>query len=218
MAERIAYFDAQRIYPDSWDWLAEAHAEFWGPLDRETGERLIWLGSHSAAEASAYLAYLDRYSDIPAVVVRPDDYLPPHPKYGPVGAIGALTPEQLGETLDGAPQRSIAEDSALYSRWRELVAENAMLRVVENGRLVSAPIDYHDHFLLGAARQEWMRGVKVVGYALAASFDAQVWVNSDLLFARLGHLVESGALEADGDPLGWTGEGKRSEARVRLPA
>ena len=219
LEERIAYFNREDPFMPSggdWSFLRDSHADFWRDAAQPADERIVWLGSRCASEIAAYLAYLDKFSDLPAVVVRPDDYLPPHPRYGPAGAIGVLDHEQIGHCLDHAERRPVSADQALFARWSELVDENAMLRVVTDQGLVSAPIDAHDHFILAAVKPDWVRHVRVVGHALGNAFEAQTWVNSQLLFNRLFHLVDSGVLEADGDVRAWTDEPRRSDARIRL--
>ena len=218
IAERIAFMKREVPTPwdDYWDALPEKYAAFWGAIDAWPGEILIWLGSASALELAGYFAFLDRFPERAASVVRPDFYLPPHPRFGPVGAMGAMNADQMADCLVNAPRSPIADDAALFGRWAKLVEENALLRVIRDGALVSAPIDAHDHFILGAARVEWMPHVRLVGYAMGATFDARTWVSDDILFSRLAHLVDDGVLEADGDINGWTDEPRRTEARVRL--
>ena len=87
-----------------------------------------------------------------------------------------------------------------------------------DGQLVSAPVETYDRLLLGAATDDWKKGVLVVGHALAASFDEQVRVSSDFLFSRLSALVRTSQLEAQGDVLGWDEDMRRAPALVRKPA
>ena len=134
------------------------------------------------------------------------------------GATGALDADKMADCLDNAPRRPVAEDAAMFGRWAELVEENALLRVLRDGQLHSAPIDHHDHFVLAAGTPEWMRHVRVIGHALGATFDARTRVSDDLLFSRLAHLVDEGVIEADGDVRAWTDEPRRTDAQVRLPA
>ena len=219
LAERIAYMEKEDPFPPEpsyWRGLPKAHENFWHEASRETDERIIWLGSNNACELAGYLAYLDRFPDLPVSVIRPDDYLPEHPRYGKAGAIGVLNAEQLADALDHAPRRAAADDATLFGRWAELVQENALLRSVSDGSLISVPISHYDHFVIGAASSDWTRHVRVVGHALAATFDAKVWVNTELLFSRLAHLVDEGILEADGDVRAYTEDFRRSEAKVRL--
>jgi len=218
MEERVAYFDKECPIYGGWDWLPGSHEDFWGTLVEETVERLIWLVPNSSSELAAYLAYLDRFPDVPADVMRPNDYLKPHPIHGPHLGLGSMNAEEMARVLKEAPRRSIAADHALIGRWQELVEENAMLRVVERGALTSAPIDHFDQFILAATPPDWTKAVRVVGNALGATIDEQIHVSSDLLFSRLAALVRSGAIEAQGDVLRWTEEQKREPALVRRPA
>ncbi len=214
---RIAYFDRECPIPGGWQWLREAHAEFSAAVSGWTGDLLIWLGSGSACEQAGYLAYLHQFQDRPADVLRPDDYLEPHPVYGPAGAIGVLSPEQMTDVLEHARKRPVADDSGLIGRWRELEAEDALLRIVADGRLVSAPVDHFDRFIIAAAGSEWKPAARVVADALGGTFDARLWVPTDFLFSRVANLAKSGALEAQGDVLGWTDEPRRASALVRRP-
>jgi len=93
-----------------------------------------------------------------------------------------------------------------------------MLRVMKDGQLISAPVETYDRLLLGAASDDWQKGVLVVSHGLAASFDEQVRVSSDFLFSRLSALVRSGQLEAQGDVNGWDEGMRRAPAMVRKPA
>ncbi len=217
-SRRVAFFEAECPIPGGWDWLPGAHAEFWTTVAGWSGERLIWVGSSSACERSGYLAYLDRHGDRPAKVLRPDDYLPPHPVYGAAGGIGVLNPEQMADSLDQAPRRPVADDSALFGRWAELEREDSLLRIVDDGDLISAPVDHFDRFITDAAGEDWKAPARIVGNALAATFDARLWVNTDFLFSRVAQLVKSGVLEAQGNVLGWTEDGRREPALVRSRA
>lgn len=218
VAERVAFFEEECPIPGGWSWLAKAHDDFWQAVAEWQGERLIWLGSNSGCELAGYLAYLDRFHAFPAHVLRIDDYLAPHPVHGPAGSVGVLDIEDVADLLDNAPTSDIARDEGLFGRWVGLVSDGALLRVVEDGRLKSASLDHFDHFILDVATTEWKPGVRVVADALAAAFDARIWVNSDFLFSRLSRLAKSGELEADGDVLGWTKTMRRSPTHVRKRA
>ena len=201
--------------PGGWDWLGDAHDQFWAEAGQPAEDRLVWVSSNCPQEVSGYLAYLEQFSDRPAAVVRPNLHIPPHPKYGPLLGTGTANVEQLADVLDSAERRTIAEDHSLFDRWAELRSENALLRVMSGTGLVSAPVETYDRLLLDAATTDWQRGVLIVGKALGASFDEQVRVGTDFLFSRLSALVGSGALEAQGDVLGWEGDGRRTPAMVR---
>ena len=218
LAERVSWLDAECPIPGTWDWLPEAHQSFWEEAAQPAEDRLIWLSDNSSHEMAGYLAYLERLAELPAAVVRPNEHLPPHPKYGRLLGSGTANVEQLADVLDNAERRPVTDDHAWVGRWAELRSDNALLRVMEDGQLVSAPVETYDRLLLGAATDDWKKGVLVVGHALAASFDEQVRVSSDFLFSRLSALVRTSQLEAQGDVLGWDEDMRRAPALVRKPA
>ena len=198
--------------------MPEEHDTFFTDAGQPAGRRLIWLSSNSAHEMAGYLAYLDRHGDLPAEVVRPNQHIRPHPTYGALLGSGSANVEQLADVLANAERRPVADDRRWFGRWAELRADNGLLRVMEGKELVSAPVESYDRLLIGAATSDWKKGVLVVGYALAASFDEQVRVSSDFLFSRLGALVRSGQLEARGDVQGWEEDMRRTPALVRRSA
>ena len=218
MDERVAWLDAQCPIPGGWDWLPEEHDSFWEDAGQPADRRLIWLSSNSPAEMAGYLAYLESHSDLPADVVRPNQHIPPHPTYGPPLGTGSANVEQLADVLQNGERRPVAENGAWFDRWADLRSENALLRIMDGGELVSAPVETYDRLLVSAARPDWQKGVLVVGKALGASFDEQVRVSSDFLFSRLADLVRSGQLEAQGDVQGWEEDMRRAPALVRKPA
>lgn len=167
---------------------------------------------------AGYLAYLERHADLSADVVRPNLHLPAHPTHGPLLGTGTANVEQLADVLANAERRPVLEDRSWFGRWAELRSENGLLRIMDGTELVSAPIETYDRLLLSAAAPEWRKGILVVGHALAASFDEQVRVSPDFLFSRLGALVRSGQLKAQGDVQGWDEERRRTRALVCKPA
>lgn len=219
IADRIAFLE--REAPTPWDdyytALPEKYAEFWSVIAAWEGDRLIWIGSRSAQEAAGYLALLDRFSTLDSAVVRPDDHLPPHPRYGVAGATGVLNADKMAEVLDHAERRPIASDEQLFGRWQQLVREDAGLRILDDGgALVSAPADAHDRFILESLSPEWTWGVRIIRQAMGAMHDFNLLVSDQILFSRLAHLVRTGIVEADGDVLAWQADTTREKVMVRL--
>ena len=153
------------------EWLKENSDNFWNTVASQDSHKVIWIGDGSAKDQAGYLAYLGRIDDPSAEVIRPSAYFEPHWKYGPPSSVGVLNKEQLANCLENCPRRPVSEDAALKPRWRELQSEAALLRILDGGRLVSAPLDTYDRFVISGASSEWTRGVRVVGNALANAFD-----------------------------------------------
>ena len=148
-------------------------------------------------------------------MIRPDRHIPPHPMHGAALSTGSLSVEEITSVLEHAPRSHVGDDKHLSPRWNELQQEAALLRIVQDGTLVSAPVDHYDPVLLNHAPSEWTDVARVVGSALGAAFDQQSYVNSDFLFSRVPHLVASGAFECEDDLLGWTEDWRRAPAKVR---
>ena len=83
--------------------------------------------------------------------------------------------------------------------WQRLRSEDAPLRVIEGGKLVSAPISFFDARLMSYVTNDWLKVARIVGEALAAEMDDEVLQVGDIvLAARIDALAESGRLEMQG--------------------
>lgn len=215
----IASDDAQ-VRAEWWDNIADwpyydAISAFW--RDLAAGPPLVvWFGRSYARDQCLYLALSDRLpdrivgiGDVSTISVQYEwvdgttiDIPPPKNVHGvPGDVLSSLT------SLTVRPDP--VEIAANAQRWRELKAENAPFRVVSDGALVSKPATYFDNIILEAAASEWRRTIRVIADALGDVRDAFHFVNDQVLLSRLVTLVESGALEADGDP--WI----MDESRIR---
>ena len=97
----------------------------------------------------------------------------------------------------------------MADRWKELRRENAPLRAVLNGRLVSAPETLYDFFLFReiAAQPEEFREEEVIGRVLGVT---QMPISDEFLALRMEQLIQDGLLEAVTQPE----PGKASYRRV----
>jgi hypothetical protein len=96
--------------------------------------------------------------------------------------------------------------------WQQLCTENAALRVIEKGRLVSKNIDFFDSALVRLATPKWQKMAAIVAELLVEFYDAELYQTGDLVLnARLAALADDGALE-------WRGEALNIlHCEVRLP-
>ena len=99
----------------------------------------------------------------------------------------------------------IAEATALWSRLRE---EDAPLRILRNGQLVSAPLDHFDNFIASQAMPDWEIAAKLVGRAMEGLFHDPAQPGHSpsglVLLGRILALSGSGVLDVKG-----TGPGMR---------
>ena len=79
-------------------------------------------------------------------------------------------------------------------RWRELEQENAPLRAVVNGSLVSVPADFYDHFILRELEKQdgdFMEA-RLIGNVMGIY---QLGIGDELLHQRIEAFIQKGLLE-----------------------
>lgn len=136
----------------------------------------------------------------------------------PVWSLGQLRPEEI--VTSGLLRRrrpfSRAESDAAVATWAQLRRENAPVRIVRDGRMVSAPLTHFDAALTAQAMDEPELLIKLIARTLhhlaSASDQPEQGFSHELLFARALTLGETGALEIAGP-----GPGMR-DYKVRRPA
>lgn len=104
--------------------------------------------------------------------------------------VGELSP---GEAAWFYERRSCLPDDArarLAAQWDRLVQENAPLRVVENGEVVSAAAEYYNERILACVPEGAHPAAHTIGRACA-----QLHVSDDFLFERVRALAAAGAVE-----------------------
>ena len=197
-ATRAAWVENELGYCD-WARVSEHNAAVIDETFAARGPIVAWYSSNVASVAAGFLWWLSKIGGTPCLVVRAPN-------------IPTLQSEHIAEILNSGVALSDADRAAYVDQWSRLKAEDAALRVVENGVLVSAPITHFDHALVGRASAEWRKMALIVGTMLADELETGVRQTSDLvLAARLATLVEDGALE-------WRGDLSRMTAcDVRLP-
>jgi len=203
-----------------WDEVVSSSESFWCEARSSDHRKVAWLSRRSPMEYAGFLEWLWRLGDTPCEVVDLTDVTVSHRREP-----GPPRPPRLAISLAMLPHDVIASEklwnlaeplqtSTRYlDLWRKLREENAPLRIVEGGNLVSAPISFFDSLLMSHATDDWQKVARIVGEGLAAEWDDGVFQTGDLvLAARVNALVECGRLECRGkNPL----EMRFSE--VRLP-
>jgi hypothetical protein len=159
---------------------------------------LIWIAPQNANELSGLFWYLDqlRPQDAEALIV--DFPVPGGWRDEPPKGLGELSVERLALIFDRTPE---PWDSNRFPRdqWAGLVREGALLRIVDNGRLQSAPSNFFDELILRLAPRAWTRWYRVVGDAMGNAWEARHHPDDSLLKWRLMELVRCGRLELSGD-------------------
>jgi hypothetical protein len=178
------------------DWLAEYESSFFRRVASDE-ERLIWIAPGSAAEQAGLYWYLSHFGGAQTSFAVADFAFARNWNGAPPLCLSELGVEHMAQLFDQCSR--VAWDDALFpsQRWRELVADNSLLRVVQDGQLTSVPEYYFDQSLLSQCPTEWTRAVRVVGNAMADFSDGGHIVGDDVLTWRLRELIFTGLIECD---------------------
>lgn len=181
---------------DGWDWIIDHVSEFRDKIGLDA-DRLIWIATRSAKEQAGLYWYLDQFGSVGAKMIIAD-----HPLAGreepPLG-LGELSQDLMAQLLDNCTPTEWNQARLPAEKWRSLVADGALLRIVENGTLRSAPSDYFDKFLLQRSRTEWTKSLRIIGYAMGDIWDAGHSADDMFLLWRLRELIQCGALACNGE-------------------
>ncbi len=172
-----------------------------------SNRRVAWLSRRSAQEyAGGFLEWLWRIGEEPIEVIDLTDVMVAG-KDGPTKphlaiSLGILPPYQILESdlLDRTEKLTSVLRAQYRELWGRLRAENAPLRVLSEGELVSAPLSFFDPLLLSCATPEWQKAARIIGEALWDSSTALMIQTGDLvLSARVRALADAGRLESRGN-------------------
>ncbi|MBV8650926.1 MAG: DUF1835 domain-containing protein [Alphaproteobacteria bacterium] len=187
------------------DLPAETEA-FWREFKAEKGIPTIWFSRRSVMEYSGFLHLVRILEEEPYKILdlSGTDVV----KRKPVGpgklkiclSLAEMRSEDAAAFLLSAESPAPALIDAYRRSWNELCRENAALRVLSDGGLVSAPISFFDEALLSAASADWQKISRVLGAVWARSFeDNALQVGEGTLASRVRALIAAGALECRGN-------------------
>ena len=120
--------------------------------------------------------------------------------------LGEMSPEKLGELIqDGQLFQPLDDnDRALLVReWETLAGSHEVLRIWQNGEIVSVPADYLDSHLIQAAQElhsqqenkDFMKAARLIGEVLG---HLEQHVGDEFLEYRLRCLIEKGVFLMEG--------------------
>ena len=106
-------------------------------------------------------------------------------------AWGEVAPQSFGTFLEGERALTELEIKDLSNQWQLLKNENAPLRVVENGVVVSADESYYDDLI----RQEFPNDTCKIGHIIENALGKQKILTGDVFIAkRIQHFIDMGEL------------------------
>ena len=197
---------------------AEEPAEidaFWGTATAADADPVGWLGRRPAQDYAGLLEFVRRVGDRPCRIVDETEIVfCPGDDRLPTLTFAIASSEDL--MAAGLPDRAEPFDparrGAFAAEWDRLRREDAPLRIIADGRLVSAPETVFDAELVAAVGADWTACVNVIGRVMADQLDTP-YLRTDgaVLWWRLRTLIAAGAVDGDGD------FSTMKTSRVRLP-
>lgn len=186
------------------------------------GRFVAWVSRRDAHSYSGFLQWLSRIGDKPCDTIdvtelmittrrRDGERGPPSRVISP----SDLAPDQIIETglLEQSAPLTAVDRDRYRALWTALRAENAPLRIVGTGGLVSAPITIFDSMIKSSATNSWSKMTRVLGEVLVQSWEGDFQPVGELvLAARIRALAEAGDLEWRGDLY------EMRNCEIRLPA
>jgi hypothetical protein len=215
---RAAWFEANTIRDDEPVEAKIDHETSWIEATADDAYPVYWVCLADAVEHAAFLAFASRMAGRPFDLIDATGLdLTTIDGISPIWSLGLLRPEDI--VASGLSERrrpfSGAESDAAVAAWSRLQRENAPVRIVRDGRLVSVPLTQFDAALIGQAGRSRELLVKLIArtlHHLSVEVDPPgQGCSHELLFARIVALGEAGTLEVTG-----AGPGMR-DYEVRLP-
>ena len=170
-----------------WGEITHQSARFLQRSLSHPGPITLWNSRDVASDQAGFLWWLSRAGDRPVSIVE-------------ASCLGIMSEPQMLPLLDTGIPLSDELRTSYKVLWTRLQTENADLRVLEAGKLVSAPITYFDDQLLSHATPDWQKMAWIVALTLGDFADTEVYQTDDLVLgARLADFAEEGKLEWRGD-------------------
>jgi hypothetical protein len=198
-AERAHWLDANApTEHGGWDWIIEEAVRFRSSVSG-VSDPLIWLAPRSAAERCGLHWYLDQFGGDGAEMIIAEHALRGEWYEEPPLGLDRLGMPQMAQLLDECPRLPWNQSRFPPGRWRDLVTENALIRIVQNDILKSAEDSFFDDFILRRCSAIWVITLRVVGYTMGDTWEAGYHASSSMLTWRIRELIRTGVLECDGD-------------------
>lgn len=186
--------------------------EPWAKATSGSVHPVYWVCLANAYEHANFLAFVDRMAGRPFDIIDATDL-------DLVEASGFKVTQRGIQTIPGllalrskdivasgleARRRPFtpAESEAARAGWGRLRRENAPLRVMRDGELVSAPLTHFDAIITNQAKPEWEKAGHLIGRTmvhLAQEIEPPVHCPDDVvLFGRILALGDIGAIDVAG--------------------
>jgi hypothetical protein len=187
-----------------WEELTDAEKP-WTEATAPGVHPVYWVCMSDAGEHACFLEFVSRMAGRPFDVVDVTGFdFESTGHVRPVWSLGQLRPEEIVAAGLSGLRRAYTrpESAAAIADWARLRRENAPLRIVHGGRLVSAPLTHFDGLLTKLARRdrELLIGLvaRVLRHLETETDQPGQGCGYELLFARILTLGETGVLDVTG--------------------
>jgi hypothetical protein len=178
--------------------------QFRGSVASYDGELIAWVSRRSAVEYCDFLEFLSAARDKERLSII--DLSEARSKRGILHlSVGACGPEDLKEHIGSERRLDSQEREQHLSLWELLSDENADLRMLADGELVSTTLDRFDGDILEKVPREWTSAARVVGNVMGWTDmdEEEVQGYGDLFwYNRLRALAGAHEIEWKGSPNG----------------
>jgi hypothetical protein len=201
---------------NKWDWPIHAAERFWKSALSTRRRRVVWFSRRVVGEFCGFLEFVRRAADGPYDVA---DLTELNIGAGDCRLLRRVCladlydrPTVIMDYLANARPLAPAERDAYGALWARLRGEDALLRVLDETRLISAPLSHFDELLLSCTVEHWRKVARVLGETLVEIWETGFHQVSDIvLAARVRALVAEGRLESRGDVM------RIRHSEIRLP-
>lgn len=152
----------------------------------------MWISTSDPAEMCGmyFICHLMSESQTPLSVVSIPTQLERDNSIIWYRSTGEVDAEKFGAFAEYEEAVSVLQRSAYAGIWRSLVFENAPLRAIINGCVISVPIEFYDFTLLANISEEPIR----IGQLIGKIIGQVPGVGDCLLYLRIEALIQSGEL------------------------
>lgn len=165
----------------------------------EHGEELrLWFSQKSPEESCGFCWLMAELKDIETAALYaislPDYFELPNDCTMTCSGWGSVEPELWKPLLQKKPPLLRAHAVGAAMHWLELEEENAPLRAVVNGSLVSVPADFYDHFIKRELEKQpdTFMEARLFGNVMGIY---QLGIGDHLLHKRMEVFIKNGILE-----------------------
>jgi Protein of unknown function/Domain of unknown function (DUF1835) len=207
--DRLRWFEVNAGL--DWDWVAESQSEFLAEVEQDE-DQLIWIAPRSAQDQCGLYWFMHQTQLSPRQMVVADYPLKGAWRGEPPQSLGELGPDLMAQLFDNSPRLDWDEPRFPMEKWRILMDDAAVLRIVDNGMLRSAPADNFDDSLIEWCPSKWTKWNRVVGDTMGHSSDR---ISDLYLRWRLQVLITAGIIECEGELPGWDMPTTQNPAMIR---